>query len=830
MSRKKSRLTPPSPGDEAKGTAQSTLDGLIQALVDGVVLWIRQSSNYQKQENTGSWEYQKAQLQPLIPLGVTEDLVLTMDARGESGESESRPQYRALLDHLRSTRVRIVVVAFADRLSRDTSDLKELLSLLKARRGFIVVGGQIFDTSRHADMLILKILGDLAEFDNAQRVLRSLTAKLAKARAHQYPVRLPAGLVWASPTDPAFVDRAHQAGIGEMLKPDALAAHRVRVTREGVDYYVLPFPDRDVVAATRLTVAWLLETGSLSAVVERMRSHPDWPRPGEFPVRTPSPFKAEAVASWRHVVDRPDGREDVGRQGLRDWLHSPALFGVYAFAVPRLRTLAPKATETLGGGSVWLEGAFPGVASPGALSRVAQSLSVRTFARSDHTPLDQRDHLLPNLRCGHHLKGGEVCGLKIAASYDRDRPRHRYGSPRCWSRGHSGVYTASIERTVLGLITGAYGRDELRHTIQSANLAAHGVQREVTELGARRADLERRASALTELLVGASASKRLESVRLFETQLESTGKQIRALDNRRLALDQEAREMRALSKREMRAILDLAGDVPRLLELAATHVGMRRRIVGLLSKAVHIRRVQGSLIWVEAAFPGGARRGAAVFGQAPPIPASIRAFVAHRMGLEAPASWPTLESVEAELARAAPLAAHLASLLSDPSWTADRVLLAAHRGPPDSTRSRPPVAVSELAARRGGDPQALLADVLSGRLGPATVSGGTLVVQPTPRELAECGLSGPAEDETLSNILRHALPAGTDPASGTWLELGAALRELRPTRRSTLARHAVLCRPGMGYQGPRSVYVWLDESLRERLAALRRKGDRDDRA
>jgi DNA invertase Pin-like site-specific DNA recombinase len=786
------------------------------------VLWIRQSSGYQKKHNTGSADYQRAQLQALYPLGLTDSLVLTMDARGESGKADSRPHYEALLAHIRATKVRVVVVAFADRLARKTADLTELTHLLQARGGYIVVGGQIFDTNQSGDMLVFGILGQLAEFDNTQRVLRSLTAKLAKARQCQYPVRLPTGLTWAAPSDPAFAAQACRAGIGDMLTADAIAAHRPRVTRDGVDYYILPHPDRDVLSACRLAIAWLLETGSLSTVIHRIGTHPDWPRPGQFPARTRSPFQGDVTATWRPVVDRADGREDLGRQTLRDWVQSPALFGTYAFSVPCLRDLAPAAVQTLGGGHVWIDGAFPSMASPETRTEVARLIAARAVVRKGRPAHHQRDHVLPNLRCGHTLKGGEVCDTKLAAVYGGGRRSHRYGSPRCWRRGHSGVYPASIESVSLDLIQRAYQSHALERTIASARIAAGSMQRELNALDAHRAALQRRSSALQELLVDAVSSRRLESTREFKNELEATHTKVRDLDQRRTALEVEARKTTDLSREEFNRITRLAQDVPRLLELAAASAGLRRRVVSHLASTVRIRRVQGSFLWLEAEFPGGARLGSGTFGKVPPIPRSVRAFVAQKLGLQAPATWSTVEEAEADLARAVPVAEQLVGHLSDHRWTADRVLLAAHMGPPPAGRAGGGATIEELAARRGIDPELALRDILRGKLGPAWLSNGALVVHPTPRELTAYGLRSSTGSEALAEHLRSALPAGTDPTSGSWMELREALLVLRPVHRQTLSRHAVCSRPGMGYQGARSMYVWVDSCLRQRLGSLNR--------
>lgn len=76
----------------------------------------------------------------------------------------------------------------------------------------------------------------------------------------------------------------------------------------------------------------------------------------------------------------------------------------------------------------------------------------------------------------------------------------------------------------------------------------------------------------------------------------------------------------------------------------------------------------------------------------------------------------------------------------------------------------------------------------------------------------------PTGDEEIKEWLtEHHLPEGAHPDDGDWYPQGKVTEEFG-CHRATLRNHATVIRPGMGYLGARSVYIWVDDELREKLS------------
>lgn len=77
----------------------------------------------------------------------------------------------------------------------------------------------------------------------------------------------------------------------------------------------------------------------------------------------------------------------------------------------------------------------------------------------------------------------------------------------------------------------------------------------------------------------------------------------------------------------------------------------------------------------------------------------------------------------------------------------------------------------------------------------------------------------PGGDDQMSRVaetLNPDLPDEVDPEDGDWRPLKDVLREFG-VHRATAKRHGHVGRPGFGYLGKRSVYIWVDDDFRNRL-------------
>lgn len=197
-----------------------------------IVLWIRQSTAIQRQRHLGSDQVQRQQMRYLEPLGVTPAMVDIIDARGESGQGgAAKPLFHQLLRDVEGGEVGILVLARHDRLSRSDADSTRMFDALARRRALIMVDGHVYDPSEPNDELVLKMQAAVAQYENKARARWMMLTRLALAQQYAFRIRLPTGLVWASPSDPAYVARLQAAGLGDWLTTAGESRVRCRPPR-----------------------------------------------------------------------------------------------------------------------------------------------------------------------------------------------------------------------------------------------------------------------------------------------------------------------------------------------------------------------------------------------------------------------------------------------------------------------------------------------------------------------------------------------------------------------------------------------------------------------
>lgn len=883
---------------------------LRNAVPKGVALWIRQSSGQQVRENIGSQLFQKGQLAFLKHFGIEPDgiqeYVTQYDASGRSArEGVDRPNFERLLEKIQEEKVGVVLVAFIDRHSRNKHDSERLYNALAAHRGIVVQQGNIYDPCNQTDRFFLDIQSLMAWFDNAQRSLRLLTSKASLAAALSLRVALPRGLCWASPDDPQYVRCADEAGFEHHITAEALRMHRVKSRTGGTEQYILPYPDAEVQRALRLTVEWTLETRSLREVVDRIRNHPAWPKPGHFPASRSRLFRTKNQDEptppedlWQPLIDRPDGRDDLAPGVIRDWLRSPALCGIYSFDLPSLREKSPAAADAIGA-TTWEQNAFPALIDPELREQIEDILSnpLDSFVNSRYQ--GPRNHALPEVRCAAFLPNGEKCGLQCSNTYRSSRKSHRYVSAACTQRGHQGWIGAQIEEPVIEMVIEGYRDCELESALAHirerrgvAEQSRQRIAREVRELNAQ-------VESATGLLERAQRDEQHELIGHWEARL---GKHLQRKSRLQRELVQHERQIEragSLGDRDVARLRELAADIPQVVELAAKveerfadredeatrHEGLRRRVLAQLTRGVFARSLGYRCLDVQVEFPSGARRRRVVFVRAGRVPQAAAAFAALHMGNRAePEERETLEADRAAREAGDAVACLYNAAVEgtrcsdDAEWDADRALTAALQHTHGSTevKARPAAAkhesVQELADRLDLSTREILAAGLTGTLGPARIRGDHLVFRPTSAEIhaafpaiarrwvaqkqdwdiddtaliaevrSDKGLTWketqdqacrwsrivrdragrrytrrsclpPEGQRKLMELLNGHLPNHVDRSTGTWLPLTAAIDELGVHRMTILKYRtdgATAVRPGRGYQGERSVYIWVD--------------------
>jgi DNA invertase Pin-like site-specific DNA recombinase len=302
----------------------------------GLALFVRTSTK--EQADSGTRGSPTAQLEAgyddAARLGVARDEVKLIDAWGEAGTRKAkRKKFRELRALVRSGGVGVVIAPEHHRISRNVSDAEAFFQECADMRVLLLINGQPFDPRVPTDRYMLGMMAQFAQYENDARVRWLMRGKLQRAKNLAARYRLPAGLVWASPDDPAYVQAAHNAGLGHYLR--RTRDHSAKSPTAHLTLYVLPFPDAEVEACARLRVQWLLEPGgSVARVLERINTKGSgWPRRRLGLVPKPlggSRWRADqsyaAASSW----------EKATAAKLADYLASPSLYGRYTFYMESL--------------------------------------------------------------------------------------------------------------------------------------------------------------------------------------------------------------------------------------------------------------------------------------------------------------------------------------------------------------------------------------------------------------------------------------------------------------------------------------------------------------
>lgn len=685
-----------------------------QAFTKLCVLFIRQSTISQKLFNTGSGDVQFQQMRHLEKMNVAQSQIITIDARGESGRAEvERQHYQDLIRHLETGTVGVLVLARFDRVGRNRADSDRVLRLLAECGGVLLIDGRLYDPRQPQERFSLDLQSSWAEYENRARMLWLMVARLSMARRMRTAVPLATGLVWFPVRDASAVARMRGAGLGEWL--DRLSEHRAMIGYEPSPRYVLPYPDRAVYDAARLRIQWLLETQDLAEVRARIRDpRSGWPRPGLLPLVRSSVYGAEKLVSWLPM--------EVS--SMATWYLSPSLYSIYAYTG---RALAEHDDIPLEENTIWEPHAFPSYAEPEDLVRVKAILD-----RGSGQPWKRRvpyvEHLLPNVRCARPRADGRPCGRRMAAVGQGGDARY---ATQCSHPGTNGNASRMIEGPVVTTVLEAWRPDAVR-----ASLEALRVERDATLV--RRSDLKRhydtvvaQARAARNLAIEARAAEDGSGAGAFMDRQRELEGEARSVERELAGLEAEEGAIRGATEADYARVMELASDLPRLLEAARSEPETMRRLIGELTEAVHVRPIAHGVVEVHVQFPTGARIRTVVETHPTVCSQAERVYAARR--LESGAS---PEVVAGELNEA--LAALRERAPSNQPFSPRQVgtMAAMHRERGDEpARDGVGLSPSDVAEHYGVTEGEAREAVLRGRLGPAGWSeGAELTVVPTEEE------------------------------------------------------------------------------------------------
>jgi len=162
------------------------------------VVYIRQSTLRQVQQNTESTQRQYALREQAAALGWHADQIRILDEDlGKSGASaEKREGFRQLVAAVAVGEVGMVLGLEVSRLARNNADWHRLLELASPPRTLILDETGIYDPHELNDRILLGLKGQFSEIELFSLVARLHGGIRNKARRGELKTRLPVGLIY----------------------------------------------------------------------------------------------------------------------------------------------------------------------------------------------------------------------------------------------------------------------------------------------------------------------------------------------------------------------------------------------------------------------------------------------------------------------------------------------------------------------------------------------------------------------------------------------------------------------------------------------------------
>lgn len=161
------------------------------------VVYIRQSSEEQVRENTGSTQFQRSLMAVAQKYGWPESQIEIIDEDlGRSGSSsEARTGWQRLQGMVASREIGIVIVATISRLSRQVLDFEVFRLLAATNNTLLHAEGRLVDPADSNDIIFSQFQAMMASHETRQRVRLMTQARMTKAKQGAVVSSLPVGWV-----------------------------------------------------------------------------------------------------------------------------------------------------------------------------------------------------------------------------------------------------------------------------------------------------------------------------------------------------------------------------------------------------------------------------------------------------------------------------------------------------------------------------------------------------------------------------------------------------------------------------------------------------------
>jgi DNA invertase Pin-like site-specific DNA recombinase len=168
-----------------------------EALERGAVVYVRQSSGTQVQENLESQRRQYALVDLARSYGFRDVAVIDADLGRSASGTMDRPGFRDLVGRICEGAVGAVFCLEASRLARNGRDWHHLLELCALVGAYVIDGDGVNDPGVPNDRLLLGLKGTMSEFELTLIRKRLVDAAIAKARRGELRISVPVGYVWS---------------------------------------------------------------------------------------------------------------------------------------------------------------------------------------------------------------------------------------------------------------------------------------------------------------------------------------------------------------------------------------------------------------------------------------------------------------------------------------------------------------------------------------------------------------------------------------------------------------------------------------------------------
>lgn len=160
------------------------------------IVYSRQSSPRQVQENVGSGLVQQSQVELLKTLGFPENRILVLSDAGITGTTaEIRPAVQEARRLIGAGQVGVLAFTESSRANRNDLEFMQMLQLCELHEVLILQDGQLLDPNRSDHRMLLGVRAVIDVFENRLRTHRMTRAKLALIKEGRWMARPPRGYV-----------------------------------------------------------------------------------------------------------------------------------------------------------------------------------------------------------------------------------------------------------------------------------------------------------------------------------------------------------------------------------------------------------------------------------------------------------------------------------------------------------------------------------------------------------------------------------------------------------------------------------------------------------